>query len=142
LYNKNIKKGFSKMSHFTSIKTNITDQDLLIKTLDNLKLNWSKQKTLVNNYNKESKLCDIIIKQKNGHEIGFEKRLDSYELVYDEMFWNLPITVSCFNDKLNSSYALNVINKNLLKHGFEINSLVKQNDYSNVKIKINALRFN
>jgi len=58
------------------------------------------------------------------------------------MFWNLPITVSCFNDKLNSSYALNVINKNLLKHGFEINSLVKQNDYSNVKIKINALRFN
>jgi len=50
LYNKNIKKGFSKMSHFTSIKTNITDQDLLIKTLDNLKLNWSKQKTLVNSY--------------------------------------------------------------------------------------------
>ena len=41
------------MSHFTSIKTNITDQDLLIKTLDNLKLNWAKQKTLVNSYNKE-----------------------------------------------------------------------------------------
>ena len=58
------------------------------------------------------------------------------------MFWNLPITVSSFNDKLNSSYALNLISKNLLKHGFEINSLVKQNDYSNVKIKINALRFN
>jgi hypothetical protein len=130
------------MSHFTSIKTNITDQDLLIKTLDNLKLNWAKQKTLVNSYNKESKLCDIVIKQKNGHEIGFEKGLESYELVYDEMFWNLPITVSSFNDKLNSSYALNLISKNLLKHGFEINSLVKQNDYSNVKIKINALRFN
>ena len=130
------------MSHFTSIKTNITDQDLLIKTLDKLKLSWSKQNVLVNNYNKESKVCDIIIKQQNGHEIGFEKRVDSYELVYDEMFWNLPITVSSFNDKLNSSYALNVITKNLLKHGFEINTLLKQNDYSNVKIKINALRFN
>ena len=130
------------MSHFTSIKTNITDQDLLIKTLDKLKLSWSKQNVLVNNYNKESKVCDIIIKQQNGHEIGFEKRVDSYELVYDEMFWNLPITVSSFNDKLNSSYALNVITKNLLKHGFEINTLLKQNDYSNVKIKINALSFN
>ena len=130
------------MSHFTSMKTNMTDQDLLIKTLDKLKLSWSKQNVLVNNYNKESKVCDIIIKQQNGHEIGFEKRVDSYELVYDEMFWNLPITVSSFNDKLNSSYALNVITKNLLKHGFEINTLLKQNDYSNVKIKINALRFN
>ena len=39
------------MSHFTTLKTNITDLSLLIKTLDNLNLNWIKQETVTNQYN-------------------------------------------------------------------------------------------
>ena len=63
------------MSHFTKIKTKISEKDLLIKTLDKLKLNWSKEKTLINLYNNEKYICDITIKQKNGHKIGFSKKM-------------------------------------------------------------------
>jgi hypothetical protein len=130
------------MSHFTKIKTNITEEDLLIKTIDKLKLSWSKEKTLINLYNKEQNICDIAIKQENGHKIGFAKKNQSYELIYDEMFWVLPMPVSLFNEKISTYYVLNSINKNLLKNGFEIKNIIKENENSNLKIKINALRFN
>lgn len=130
------------MSHFTKVKTNITEKDLLIKTLDNLKLNWSRQKLLVSEYNSERYFCDLIIKQQNNHQIGFTQKNNCYELIYDEMFWNLPLTISSFNEKINSYYALNLITKNLSKNGFKIKDLTKQNEYGHVKIKINALRYN
>jgi Protein of unknown function (DUF1257) len=130
------------MSHFTTIKTKIIEQDLLLKTLDNLKLNWHKKQILVNQFSKEKYLCDILIKQKNNQNIGFLKKTDSYELIYDEIFWNLTNTVSSFNEKISSYYALNLIIKNLSKNGFEIKNLTEQKEFDNVKIKINALRFN
>lgn len=61
------------MSHFTKVKTKIKDQILLIKTLDNLKINWYKNKTLINQFNNEKYLCEILTKQKNLQEIGLKK---------------------------------------------------------------------
>lgn len=130
------------MSHFTKIKTKISEKDLLIKTLDKLKLNWSKEKTLISLYNNEKYICDITIKQKNGHKIGFSKKNQSYELIYDEMFWVLPIPISLFNEKINTYYMLSLISKNLLKNGFEIKNIIKENENSHLKIKINALKYN
>jgi hypothetical protein len=58
------------------------------------------------------------------------------------MFWDLPITVSLFNQKINSYYTLNLVNKNLSENGFQIKNLIKEEAHNNIKIKINALRFN
>jgi len=129
------------MSHFTTLKTNITDLSLLIKTLDNLNLNWTKQETVTNQYNGENRVCDIVIKQENGHEIGFSKTNSVYELVYDEVFWQQPMTVSAFKDKLNTYYSLNLVTKNLSIEGFEVIDKTTENQYGNVKIKLNALRY-
>jgi hypothetical protein len=130
------------MSHFTKVKTNITEKAVLIKTLDNLKLNWSKKKLLSSEYNSEKHYCDVIIKQQNNHEIGFALKTNSYELVYDEMFWNLGLTISSFTEKINTYYALNLITNNLSKNGFRINKLTEENEFGKIKIKINALRYN
>jgi hypothetical protein len=130
------------MSHFTSLKTNISELDLLIKTLDNLKINWSRSKILSNQYTNELHYCDIIIEQQNGHSIGFSKIKSSYKLIYDEMFWQQPITISSFKDQLNVYYSLNLVTNNLINEGFEITNKVTENDYGNIKIKLNALRYN
>ena len=102
------------MSHFTTIKTKISEEDLLLKSLDNLKLNWSRKKIIINQFNNEEYFCNVIIKQKNNQEIGFLKKDNHYKLIFDEMFWSLPISISLFNQKINNQYTLNLINKNLL----------------------------
>jgi Protein of unknown function (DUF1257) len=130
------------MSHFTTIKTKIFEEDLLLKTLDNLKLSWSRKEIIKNQFTNKQYFCDIIIKQRNNQKIGFLKKNNSYKLIYDEMFWDLPIPVSLFNQKINTYYTLNLVNKNLSENGFQIKNLIKEEVNSNIKIKINALRFN
>ena len=127
------------MSHFTKVKTKIKDEILLIKTLDNLKINWYKNKTLINQFNNEKYLCEILTKQKNLQEIGLKKKLDNYELIYDEAFWSSSFPISLFYEKITNHYALNLINKKLKENGFEIKNLTKQKNFDN--IKINALYY-
>ena len=127
------------MSHFTKVKTKIKDQILLIKTLDNLKINWYKNKTLINQFNNEKHLCEILTKQRNIQEIGLKKKSDYYELIYDETFWSLSFPISSFYEKITNYYALNLINKKLKENGFEIKNLTKQKNFDN--IKINALYY-
>lgn len=127
------------MSHFTKVKTKIKDQILLIKTLDNLKINWYKNKTLINQFNNEKYLCEILTKQKNLQEIGLKKKLDHYELIYDQAFWSLSVPISLFYEKITNYYALNLINKKLKENSFEIKNLTKQKNFDN--IKINALYY-
>lgn len=127
------------MSHFTKVKTKIKDQTILIKTLDTLKINWYKNKTLINQFNNEKHLCEILTKQRNIQEIGLKKKLDYYELIYDETFWSLSFPISSFYEKITNYYALNLINKKLKENGFEIKNLTKQKNFDN--IKINALYY-
>lgn len=124
------------MSHFTKIKTKINDQIILIKTLDNLKINWYKNKTLINQFNNEKYLCEILTKQKNIQEIGLKKKLDHYELIYDEAFWSSSFPISLFYEKIINCYALNLINKKLKENRFEIKNLTKQKNFDNIKIKV------
>nr|YP_010443625.1 Ycf35 [Merotricha bacillata]UTE94512.1 Ycf35 [Merotricha bacillata] len=124
------------MSHFTKIKTKINDQIILIKTLDNLKINWYKNKTLINQFNNEKYLCEILTKQKNIQEIGLKKKLDHYELIYDQAFWSSSFPISLFYEKIINCYALNLINKKLKENRFEIKNLTKQKNFDNIKINV------
>jgi hypothetical protein len=130
------------MSHFETLKTNITEQDLLLKTLDNLNINWFKKKVLRNRFNQQSYSCEIIIKQENDYEIGFKKKNNHYELIYDEMFWNQSITISQFKEKLQTFYTLNSVTKILNEEGFQIINKLENNNSQNIKIKFTALRYN
>ena len=51
------------------------------------------------------------------------------------------MTVSAFKDKLNTYYSLNLVTKNLSIEGFEVIDKTTENQYGNVKIKLNALRY-
>jgi hypothetical protein len=130
---------YIKMSHFTSLKTKISDVEILIKILDKMKLNWYKP--VKTEYDKEKKLSNIIIKQKNGYDISFSKKSDFYELVYDEMFWQQPISTLAFTNKINYLYSLNLVTKNLSKEGYIFNINKEETNYNNIKLKLNALRF-
>jgi hypothetical protein len=130
------------MSHFTSLKTKIKKIEILIKTLDSIKLNWSKKKKITNKYNKEIKLCDLLIKQKNGHNIAFSKNSNFYELIYDEMFWEQSISIVAFTNKIKYNYSLITVSMNLSKKGYNINLIKNQNTYNKMQLKLNAFRFN
>jgi hypothetical protein len=129
------------MSHFTGLKTNISELDLLIKTLDDLNIGWEKKSEVVNLFNGETKKCALVIKQKNNHEIGFSKNGLNYELIYDEAFWQQSFSVSNFKDQLNTYYSVNLVTKNLNQEGFEVIEQTNETNFGNVKIKLNALRY-
>lgn len=135
------KNIFIIMSHFTGLKTNISELDLLIKTLDDLKISWEKKSRVVNLFNGESHDCDIVIKQSNNHEIGFSKTDSVYELIYDEAFWQQPLTISNFKDQLNTYYSVNLVTKNLNEEGFDVVEQINETNFGNVKIKLSALRY-
>ena len=109
------------MSHFTGLKTNISELILLIKTLDDLNIGWKKKNEVVNLFNGETQKCDLVIEQQNNHQIGFSKNGLVYELIYDEAFWQQSISVPNFKDQLNTYYSVNLVTKNLNIFKFFIN---------------------
>ena len=61
------------MSHFSRIKTSIREIDLLKKSLTNLNLVWEEKEQLIKGYKNETHKVNLVIKQNNNIDIGFEK---------------------------------------------------------------------
>ena len=72
-------------------------KDSLIKTLLDINKDviYSDIPSLVKGYNNEIIFADIVIKQKNGKDIGLYLNGDTYEMITDLQFWvqSLPIEV-------------------------------------------------
>ena len=108
------------MSHFSRIKTSIREIDLLKKSLGNLNLNWEEKEQLIEGYQGETHNVNLVIRQENNIDIGFEKTKDnSYQLVADLAFWDQPTSVDAFLDSLHKEYALTTVLEETKKQGFE-----------------------
>ena len=99
------------MSHFTSIKTKLYDRETIEKSLSDLNIKWETEINKVRGYNNQEEVAEIVIKQKNNHDIGFKWNGKEYELVTDLMFWDQKYSVNKFLNQVNQRYAFNLITK-------------------------------
>ena len=99
------------MSHFTKIKTKLSDRTTIEKSLSDLNIQWESETTKVRGYKGQQHEAEIIIRQKNNHDIGFAWTGKEYKLVTDLMFWDQKYSVNKFLNQLNQRYAFNLITK-------------------------------
>ena len=99
------------MSHFTSIKTKLYDRATIEKSLSDLNIEWEAGVNMVRGYRDQHQTAEIVIRQKNDHDIGFKWNGREYELVADLMFWDQKYSVNKFLNQVNQRYAFNLITK-------------------------------
>ncbi len=76
------------MSHFTTIKVQIKNGEILHKTLQELGYTVETN-TNVRGYQGIKTEAEYVIRQNNGYDLGFRRQGDNYELVAD--FWGAKI---------------------------------------------------
>ncbi len=107
------------MSHFTKISTNISDLEVLKKTLDNLGFTY---KTVLSDSN-------VIVKTISVHDksVGLQSKplfyftwnSKEYDVVADLQLWSLNTDFNSFLEKLKQYYAYNSILQSSNNVGFE-----------------------
>lgn len=127
------------MSHFTKIKTTLTDLNLLEKSLNDLSVIWNSDIQLVKGYKNQKHFANLVIKQSNGYDLGFTWNGLEYQLVVDLQFWQQPWSVDTFLDKVTQRYAYNSIIKITELKGFQAIQEVTQ---ENGSIKLTLQRWN
>ena len=99
------------MSHFTKIKTKLSDRVTLEKSLSDLNIEWEVGAEKIRGYKNQEHSAEIVVRQKNNHDIGFKWNGKEYELVTDLMFWDQKYYVNKFLNQVNQRYAFNLITK-------------------------------
>lgn len=113
------------MSHFTRIKTSIRDLPTLQNVLTQLDISWEKVNAPIRGYQNQTHKVELVIPQPDSIDIGFAFNGDSYELVADKSFWQQPLSMEVFLDRINQTYAAELLNKELKGLGFVTVSYVE-----------------
>ncbi|MFN9175003.1 MAG: DUF1257 domain-containing protein, partial [Synechocystis sp.] len=71
------------MSHFSNIKTQIRNLDVLKATLTNLGMDWKDGPAEVRGYQGLTAIASVVIEQDNHYDVGFSWNGKEYELVTD-----------------------------------------------------------
>jgi len=127
------------MSHFTKIKTNITDYNALIKTIGQLGFSYKSLDSDIEDlsaYNKMDRKVIAVYKVSDSSNIpafNFVWNSQEYVLVADVQLWKLNIDFNCFLDRLFQQYAYNVIMHTSSISGFH---QIKENICYDGSIKI------
>ena len=114
------------MSHFSKIKTKLTDRGTLLKALLVLGEKVDVNQELVNpiGHDHDKVLCEVTI----GTDIGFRRNQSgTYELVTDIQTWNRSIPPKRFIDKVAQEYAITTVLDN---KDFQVESRKKNLDGS------------
>nr|YP_009398179.1 hypothetical protein [Thaumatella adunca]ARW67365.1 hypothetical protein [Thaumatella adunca] len=130
------------MSHFSKIKTNISNFDTLSRTITQLGFNYKlfnsdscnildDSKSLVKNIlvyslSKNSQKNSLFSFIWNGYQ---------YNLVVDEQLWSLDMDLNYFIDRLSQQYAYNIILNQSISNGFQKVS-EKAEDDGSIKITL------
>jgi hypothetical protein len=118
------------MSHFTNIKTKLYDRATIEKSLSDLNIEWEAGLSTVRGYNNQHQSAEIVIRQKNNHDIGFKWNGKEYELVADLMFWDQKYSLNKFLNQVNQRYAFNLITKVSEDQSFQYVEAENQEDGS------------
>ncbi len=109
------------MSHFTKIKSKITDKVFLKKAISDMELEYQEGKLKAKGWLWKKEKADIIIPTKSGYDIGFRFNGETYDIVAD---WDSikDVDQNSFVDTLNQRYAYNVVKDTLSRQGFLLTS--------------------
>lgn len=118
------------MSHFSNIKTQIRDLDTLKTTLHHLGFAWKEGPCPVRGYQGQTIEAALVLEQDNAYDIGFAWNGQSYELVTDLQYWQQPLSVEGFLQKITQGYALETVLAESTKQGFQVAEQQTQADGS------------
>nr|YP_009397776.1 hypothetical protein [Sonderella linearis]ARW66962.1 hypothetical protein [Sonderella linearis] len=121
------------MSHFSKIKTNISNLDILKKTVEQLGFNYELDSSYIISESDAQipKKINIYNNSINSNYLfSFIWNYSEYDLLVDFQSWNLDIDFNFFIDKLSQQYAYNVILNKTISSGFQKVSEKYSNDGS------------
>ncbi len=116
------------MSHFSLIETQLTQQEFLVKALQDMGYAVQQGGVIVRGYHGNQTRADVKIPTSNPeYDIGFVKRGDVYGLVAD---WHgiFGIDPNQLIQKLNQRYAYHASISKLKEQGFSVASEEVQKD--------------
>ncbi|QYX31180.1 DUF1257 domain-containing protein [Sphaerospermopsis torques-reginae] len=105
------------MSHFTSIKVQIKEGEVLLQVLKELgyQVELNSQ---VRGYSGSKTNAEYVIKQANGYDLGFRQQGGIYELVAD--FWGAEINQQEFVNNISQKYAHKTLMGTIQTEGFNV----------------------
>lgn len=110
------------MSHFTQIKTRIRNLDSLEKALSDQGVASERGAVTVRGYQGQTRSASLVIRQDNGHDIGFAWNGCEYEMVTDLAFWAQRWSMERFLGKLQQRYAYHTVLEESLRKGFNLST--------------------
>ncbi|GAB4295966.1 MAG: DUF1257 domain-containing protein [Oscillatoriaceae cyanobacterium] len=105
------------MSHFTTIKIQMKDGQILKQVLEELGYQVELQ-TRVRGYQQNTTEAEYVIRQANGYDLGFRRNGENYEMVAD--FWGANINKEEFINQIAQSYARKNLLATAILQGFDI----------------------
>ncbi|MGK7944008.1 MAG: DUF1257 domain-containing protein [Microcystaceae cyanobacterium] len=118
------------MSHFSNIKTQIRNLESLKASLSDMGMDWKQGPTTVRGYQGQTRQAEVVLEQDNDYDIGFCWNGSEYELVADLEYWQQPLSVEGFLQKVTQGYALHTILNESSKQGFQVAEKQKNEDGS------------
>ena len=110
-------KSKINMSHFTTIKVQIKNGEILNQTLQELgyQVEYNKK---VRGYAGNKTDAEYVIRQENGYDLGFRRADEEYELVAD--FWGAKINQQAFVNSIMQKYAHKTLMASVQEQGFNL----------------------
>jgi hypothetical protein len=118
------------MSHFSQIKTQIRDLTSLQAALTDLGVEWKPGPQAVKGYRGQTHTAEIVIEQANGYDIGFSRNDKEYELVADLQYWQQPLSVEGFINRVTQRYAYHTVINETTRQGFQMTEQQQNQDGS------------
>ena len=127
------------MSHFSKVKTRISDLSILRQTLVNLGFSCDNQHKYISDINKNVHYVDLVaIHDTNFLSMGFVYDNDHYTIIADVDLWKTVSSFNFFVEQLNQNYALNMILRQTNTEGF---NKIKQDNLRDGSIKLTVQRW-
>lgn len=105
------------MSHFTTIKVQIKNSEILHQVLQELGYQVECN-TTVRGYRGDTTQSEYVVRQKNGYDLGFRRNGDNYEIVAD--FWGAKINQQEFVNSITQKYAHKTLMATVQEQGFNV----------------------
>ena len=120
------------MSHFSTIKTQLKESELLVKVLNNLGYSINQEEKFIKGYRGQFTAVDISMNLPSDTKVGFkwDNNSNSYELVTDLDLWKYELPVERFISKVTQMYAYQTIIEKTKEDGYQIVEQKNQNDGS------------
>jgi len=118
------------MSHFTNIKTELRNLISLKSALTDLGIEWKEGSAPVRGYQGQTRTAQLVVEQDNNYDIGFCWNGEEYELVADFQYWQQPLSVDGFLQRITQRYAYHTVVNETTNQGFQIAQEEKNQDGS------------